>query len=778
MAKRRHPKTGPKRAQTHVAQPVEKSINSRHAILPLGAMLLAGSMSSMAQQTPPADNKALPTVTVIEKAEAPEGKDAVRATTTTIGKGNQQLRDIPQGVTVVTEKLIDDRNLNTLREVLHNTAGVTFQAAEGGEEDIRLRGFSLAGSGDIFIDGLRDAAFYDRDTFDFDRVELLRGSASMLFGHGSTGGLVNQVSKQARAIDIHELTTTVGNRNFLRLEGDFNIKTGEAAGLRINAMYTNGDNDGTGASINKRGLALNYRWGIGERDEFSASLFYLDNNNGINYGLPWIRPTAASSITTSQVIPGLKASAYYGLNSDQNNGNATYGTFSHIHRFDGDSELKTTVRKGNYDRDLRSGTIRFAGTIPSAASPLTNPAAVGLNNLSPNTVLNRGAQNKIQELDSTFLQSDFSTKFDAIGVKHEVLTGVDLAWEEKKGYTLSAFPAGVGKPQTRIGTPNDGAVFNDPRTLSQNSGFTARNAGLYVQDLVQVAPFWKVLAGLRYDRFSGDFDQINTAGVVTTRANASHGLWSKRFGVLFQPDDLSTYYFSAGTSFNTAADTYSYAQGGTTINGITAAQRNANTDPEGSQNFELGVKTDTADKRFTTRVAVFRTVKTNERNTDVDLGGDAFLLNGKRHAQGLEVDISGRITPQWEVYGSYAWIPNAKVDKTGTANLGNPLLGAGAAAFLSPKHSGTVWSTYQVTPELRLGGGLNFRAKQRPNNNAFDVPSFVTLDLMAEYMINERFTVKANLTNATDKYYADVLYQGHYLPGAERTLQVTLVTKF
>ena len=120
----------------------------------------------------------------------------MRATTTTIGKGKQELRDIPQSVTVVTEKLIDDRHLDTLKDALHQTAGITFLAAEGGEEDIRLRGFSLAASGDIFVDGMRDPAFYERDTFSFDRIELLRGSASMLFGRGSTGGVVNQVTKQ------------------------------------------------------------------------------------------------------------------------------------------------------------------------------------------------------------------------------------------------------------------------------------------------------------------------------------------------------------------------------------------------------------------------------------------------------------------------------------------------------------------------------------------------------------------------------------------------------
>ena len=96
---------------------------------------------------------------------------------------------------------MDDRNLDTLKDALHNTAGITFLAAEGGEEDIRLRGFSLAATGDIFVDGMRDPAFYDRDTFNNDSIELLRGSASMLFGRGSTGGAVNQVSKQPLGLD-------------------------------------------------------------------------------------------------------------------------------------------------------------------------------------------------------------------------------------------------------------------------------------------------------------------------------------------------------------------------------------------------------------------------------------------------------------------------------------------------------------------------------------------------------------------------------------------------
>lgn len=166
------------------------------AMLPLGAMLLAGSVAAMAQTTPATSDsstatdssKTLSTVTVKERAEAPEGKDSLRATETTIGKGRQQLRDIPQSITVVTEKLMDDRNYDTMKEVLKNTGGISFLAAEGGEEDIRLRGFSLQQTGDVFVDGMRDPAFYERDTFSLDRMEILRGSASLLFGRGSTGG--------------------------------------------------------------------------------------------------------------------------------------------------------------------------------------------------------------------------------------------------------------------------------------------------------------------------------------------------------------------------------------------------------------------------------------------------------------------------------------------------------------------------------------------------------------------------------------------------------------
>ena len=731
------------------AQAATKSVAQRAVVLPLGAVLLAGSMSAMAQQSDPNTAVTLKPVIIKEKAEAPEGKDAFRASNTRIGKGDQALRDIPQSVTVVTEKLVDDRNLDTLKDVLHNTAGVTFQAAEGGEEDIRLRGFSLATSGDIFVDGLRDPAFYDRDTFNNDRIELLRGSASMLFGRGSTGGAVNQVSKQPRAIDEHEVSTTVGNFGFRRITGDFNIKTSEDAALRINAMATKADNNGAGSSLDKKGVAATYRFGIGTADEFSVGLYHLDNNNGMNYGLPWIKPTANAPASTTGINNNLDPSAYYGLASDRNAGEATHLTASHTHRFQDDSEFKTTIRKGRYDRDQRAVTVR-------------NARGTGLDNFSDRTVLSRSSKLKIQDLDSLYLQSDYSTQLNALGVKHEILAGIDFANEEKNVYRASGV---TSQPPTLAGTPNDGVSFNEgSRARSLSSAFTAKNMGVYVQDMVHLTPQWKVLAGLRYDRLDGSFDTISTTG-ATSNYKQSISNWSKRFGVLYQPNDLTSYHLSYGTSFNTSADTYSYSA------------LSANTDPEQSRNFEIGAKVDTADKRFTTRVAVFHSTKFNERNTDPDSAATAMLLSGKRHTVGFELDITGRLTPKWEVYGSYMWMPTANIDVAApTANAGER---AGERPSLTPVHTGTVWSTYQLTPQFRFGAGVNFRSAQAPNRNpGWLAAGYATVDLMGEYKFNERYTLKANLSNVSNKLYADALYSGHYVPGSGRNTQLTLNVKF
>ena len=731
-------------------------------MLPLGALMFAASMSGWAQS--PAsdaddDTKTLKPVVVKAAAEAePQGKDSLRTTTTRIGKGKQQLRDIPQSVTVVTEKLLDDRKIDTVKEALKMTSGITFLAAEGGEEDVRLRGFPLNSTGDLFIDGMRDPAFYDRDTFNMDRIEVLRGSASMLFGRGSTGGAVNQVSKQARLIDQNQVDVTLGSYQYRRVVADVNVKTGDDSALRINAMRTVADNNGAGTSLDKYGFAADYRWGIGTRDEFEVGFFYLNNDNGINYGLPYVRKSATNAaLTTIPVDP----SSYYGLSSDYNHGSAGYASFAHTHRFSSDTELVTRIRKGDFNRDQRASTVRIAG---AALQP--GGIAATRENFSSATVLTRGTQNKIQSMENLFAQSDLSTRFEALGVKHEVLTGADFAWEKKivRG-ARNAAQGGIDitKPTTTIGAGGGGRVDETARIIAKTSEFESIAAGVYAQDLVQLAEHWKLLAGLRYDGMSAQYDSFNLTTSAVTHYQQAIYKASQRFGVLYQPSDRHSFHLSYGTSFNTSGDTYSYSA------------QNVNTPPEKSMNLELGAKIDSADRRMSSRFALFRGVKLNERNTDPLL--NIAVLSGKRHATGFETDLVGKITPRWEVYGSYTWIWDAEIDKGAEGAEGR-----GARPSLIPKHQGSLWSSYQVTEKLRLGGGANARTRMTPNRNPAGLYSdgYITFDALAEYeAIADKLTLKANLTNLTNKFYADSLYaNGHYVPGVGRTLYLTASVKF
>ena len=736
----------PKKPLSCATQHTTPAVNasSDKALLPLGALMLAASVGSWAQ-TSDAPSATLSTVTVREKAQI-QSKDTLQAQQTTIGKGNQALRDIPQSVTVFTERLMADRNQDDFREVLRTTSGVTFQAGETGEEDVRLRGFSLGQAGDIYIDGMKDAPLYERDTFNNDRVEVLKGSASMLFGKGSTGGVVNQVNKAPLLIDQHEAAYTLGSGKEHRLTGDFNFKTGEDAAFRLNAMVHNADNHC--AMQKKRGIAPTFSWGVGTRDEFSVGLYYLDIQGRPLYNHPWFQSNGV-------IVPSLPAKNYYGLNSDYLNSSAQYATLSHIHRFDDNGELKTRLRHGRYERDLWASVIRFG-------------AGTTIDNVNSSTVVTRSPKGRVGVSNLTQLQSDYTNSFQWGGKKHDLIAGIDIYEDDaKRNQNFAGTASGM---DTTVGTPNNGDWRPDNRGNPTFNTFKARNVGLYAQDTVALTPTLKLVGGLRYDHFKASY--YSSADLNHAR---SDGLWSPRIGALYQPDDSASYYISYGTSYNTSGDTYQFS------NPNAGTEKTANTDAEKSRNFEIGGKFELFEKRASLGVAAFYSEKYNERNTDPDTAAQQQLLSGKRHAAGMEFNLAGRITPAWEIFYNHTWIPSAKIDESNVVLAAN---GGGAQVKgdrpgLTPKHSGSLWSTYAVTPQVRIGAGLNYRGKQNPEGSrAVVADSFITADAMVEYSVDERTSLKLNVTNLTNKLYADTLYRGFYAPGAARTVQLTLKTRF
>lgn len=699
----------------------------------LGSAVWAQADTAAATQSA---NEALPEIVVKapKKETQPDSKQHYQAVTTTAGKGKQALKDIPQSVTVVTEKLMDDKNADTLKAAMHTVSGIAFEAGEGGAigDLIRLRGFTTRG--DIFQDGMRDIAQYNRDTFNQDRIEVLRGSASMLYGRGSTGGIINQASKQPYLSTQHEVEATVGTDNYVRLTGDFNVKTGDDAALRINVMKTDADSFRNGPETHRQGVAPTFSWGIGTANEFSLGYYHLSYDDVPDYGFRWLngRPVDAA------------VDRWYGTQSDYQRDQADYLVASHTHRFENGGELKTAIRDGYYKRDLWATTAGLTGV--SSVDAITDSSTIS-----------RGNQTRTANDHHTFVQTDYSGKANLFGIQHDVLAGAEVAQERTSTYTYAGTPA---KATTTWGNTGGTAALTDTRVKTWGATFHSTTTGLYAQDTAHLTSQWKLLAGLRHDIFDGEYERAVGPLSRTDR------MWSHREGIMYQPDEHANYYLSHGTSFNASGDLYQYDA------------KSANTPPEQSRNYELGAKWDLLGGDLSMRTALFRTIKYNERNTDAaDASPTNYLLNGQRHTDGIEFEAAGRISPKLELFGSLA-LQRGRIDKAGSSVASQASVGK--TSGLTPRLSGSIWATYQISSQWRAGlgaDGMTGRVPAAAETSANRAPGYIKADALIEYEAQD-YKVKLNLNNLFNKVYVDGVYRGFTVWGPTRGAQLSLAKTF
>jgi catecholate siderophore receptor len=229
--------------------------NPRAARLLAGLLIAAPCSPALAQEAA----KQLPTVSVQADADKPDG---YRATATRVGKVLQDPHDIPQAVTTLTGALLEEQQVGSLKEALRNVSGLSFNAAEGGRagDNMNLRGFYTFG--DMYLDGIRDTAQYNRETFNYEQIDVLRGAGAMLFGRGQAGGVINQVSKTPLRIEQYKLgaggqPTITGSS-----PPTSTSPSAPTMALRINAMQRDEgswrSNPATGSEpeIHRKGLAI------------------------------------------------------------------------------------------------------------------------------------------------------------------------------------------------------------------------------------------------------------------------------------------------------------------------------------------------------------------------------------------------------------------------------------------------------------------------------------------------------------------------------------------
>jgi catecholate siderophore receptor len=426
-------------------------------------------------------------------------------------------------------------------------------------------------------------------------------------------------------------------------------------------------------------------------------------------------------------------------------------TLSHLHRWTDGSTLKTTLRDGHFKRDLWATQINaLAGTTQA--------------NFGPATVVPRGTQTRAGTEHHTFLQSDYITRTQWFGRKNELLLGADIARERSERDNYLNVPP---RPSTTVALA-DNSPLVDTRVRNRLTRFDSTAFGLYGQDTISLTPHWKLVGGLRWDRFAGDFDRSGNPAPNNTPLSRSDGVWSKRLGLMYQPTPDVSYYASYGTSFNTSGDLYQYDP------------NSAKTPPESSRNIELGAKWELYDGDLSLRTALARTDKFNERNTDVNQGTGAFLLAGRRHTDSLEFEVAGRINPRWDVFAGLVFM-HGVIDQAGSSPGAQATVGLNPG--LTPKRQANLWSTYKLTEKWRVGGGFTHVSENGPASAnaaalANRAPAYTKWDAMLEYVFSENHSFRLNVDNLTNKVYYSSLYQAWPSLAPLRTVRMTWTGKF
>lgn len=744
------------------------------------AMLMALSGSVTAADDPPRTEEAttLPEVKVHDVRDRPNSPNSgYQSGIVSSAKTRQLAKDIPQAITTVTEQLMLDSNADTMKSALRHVAGLTFNSGEGGRigDNIMLRGFYSFG--DLYLDGIRDVAQYNRETFHVEQIDVLRGSAAMLFGRGQAGGVINRVSKQPGLVDRTEVSATVGSYEYGRVTADVNKVLGENMALRISAMKTDAESSREGVKSDREGLAPTLRWGIGTADEFSLGYLYLTTDNVPDYGVPFVnKPGTVLPLTRTHITRrplDVSASRFYGTSSDYEQNDTNIATGIWTHRFSQDTELRTVARFADYKRDLWAVApnvrVNMANPDPCAGNGRAEPAVI-----DSNSIVCRGRQARGGREHTVTVQSDLTTKFDLAGMKHEALFGVELLKEKADRWSYNSVATAIA-PNTTVGNPDPSdsvpALYGNRRRFNP-AGYEGDSIGIYAQDQIEFIPKWKLLFGLRHDRMDADYFSVNSTNNTRTDFRLKYNEWSYRSGLLYQPDDLSTYYLAWSDSFNPTADLYQL-------------NNNVRYDAERSRTVEFGSKWELFEGALSLRAALYRATKFNERNTDIEsvtTNPNQAVLSKERHTDGIELEAAGRITPKWDVFGGVA-LMRAEIDEVFAVN--NPNI-VGLRPRNTPRYTGNLWTTYRLTEAWRVGGGIEAKGNRLAYSSGgttpvgiSQAPSFVRTDLMIAYE-QPGYDIKLNVLNVFNKRYYEALYEngGFAVPGTERAFQLTTTVRF
>lgn len=664
---------------------------------------------------------------VVVTGEQDRGYAPSNATTAT--RTDTPLRDIPQSIQVVPQQVWEDQQINRLSDILRNVSGVAADDSFAGSIDrVNIRGFST----DVFLrNGFREDQFSVRETANIERIEVLKGPASVLFGFLEPGGAVNLVTERPLSDPSYAAELSLGRFGFVRPTIDLTgpLTADDSLLYRLNVAYEGYDGfRDYEQNVERFFVAPVVEWNIGENTSILFEVEYLSDPRPYDDGIVAIGDGVAdipydrlfqnddALVRTESVRAGYQLEHQFNDNWRLRNG------FSYIAADSFDFRLTNWIIEdsGQLDQRWRSNDDFF---------------------------------------ESYELQTNVEGEFATGPIEHRLLFGVDLGslWSAGSQRRLP------GDPSLFINIfdddiPDVAKPDLDDMTLIVRDDFRlTRTLGIYLQDQIQLLDNLILVAGGRFDLVDQESGNLGNSN------DQNDDAFSPRVGIVYQPIEEVSLYASYSRSFSP------------NIFGISAD--GSSLEPERGTQYEVGVRGEFFDGRLTTNLAAYHLTKTNVATVDPD-NPDFSITAGEVQSQGVELDILGEILPGWNVIASFG------LNDTEITESSDEFLPVGNSLYDVPDTTASLWTTYEIqVGDLRgLGFGLGlFHVGERQGDTAdtFRIPGYLRTDAALFYR-RDNWRLSFNIQNLFDIEYIEAsagFREGVY-PGAPLTILGSVSVEF
>lgn len=747
-------------------QPAQLPVSSPRLLASaIGVAITAGSAGHMVFAAEKTDSKASGNAIALDAtAITGEAQDSTsyQVEKASSPKYTAPLIDTPRSVTVIPQQVLKDTGALNMQDALRTVPGITFGAGEGGNpqgDRPFIRGFDA--QGDTYLDGVRDTGSQSREIFAVENIEVSKGPNSAIGGRGAAGGSINLVSKKAHLGNSFDGGFTWGSDQTQRYTLDGNYQFSDTAAGRLNLMSHESNVAGRDkVDYDRWGIAPSLAFGLGTDTRVNLDYYHLESNDTPDSGIPYSFSSPRTKSNPDKPYAGGDDSNFYGLDRDFRKGRTDTATFAIEHDLNDSLTIKNTLRHG-------TSMQNYILTQPDDSKGNVNNGSVW-----------RRANTRVSNTETTTNQTDLFGNFYVAGFKNSFSTGVEYTREQsqKSSYnvntdttprtsavTTNCNPGLIGAASgyncTSLSNPNPNDPWNG--AISRNYAGTdtkANTYALYAFNTLELSEQWLVNMGLRYDHFDTEYKTYTAAGATTAKGDDVSEFVTGQFGVVYKPAENGSIYASYATSATPPGNTLGEGMDGNPLGGSRDRAGNllsSDMEPETTKNYEIGTKWDLLNDRLSLTADIFRTEKENAR---VQVDTTSYENAGKTRVQGVELSAGGKITDKWQVFAGYAYMHSEQVD-------GGPLNRATDGNQLpnTPKNSASLWTTYQVTPKLTIGGGAFYVDDVFGNvANTTLVDSYVRYDAMAAYKLTKNVDLQLNVQNLTDETYYDKAFSTHF----------------